>query len=88
MTNDLPVGPAPEPAPHPHGQDDLSTLAAARWRTVDEHMFTVPGLPGTFRLQLFTAPGARSVAVVTQHVGEGMGLMNGAERFAAAVWER
>ncbi|SFT31424.1 hypothetical protein SAMN04487982_11960 [Streptomyces sp. ok210] len=52
-------------------------------------MFTAPGLPGTCRLQLFTAAGARPVAVATQIVGaEGMGLMNGVERFASAVWER
>ncbi|MGW5782037.1 hypothetical protein [Streptomyces sp. NPDC003863] len=52
-------------------------------------MFTASGLPGTFRLQLFTAPGARPVAVATQIAGEeGAGLMNGAERFAGAVWER
>ncbi|MGW2272592.1 hypothetical protein [Streptomyces yangpuensis] len=88
MTDDLPDGPAPEPAPRDHRHADFSTLAAARQRTVDEHMFTAPGLPGTFRLQLFTAPGARSIAVVTQHAGEGMSLLNGAERFAAAVWER
>ncbi|AJP05367.1 hypothetical protein TU94_32090 [Streptomyces cyaneogriseus subsp. noncyanogenus] len=47
------------------------------------------GLPGTFRPQVFTAPRARPVAVVTQIAGaEGMSLMNGAERFAGGVWER
>ncbi|MFE9637037.1 hypothetical protein [Streptomyces sp. NPDC006463] len=52
-------------------------------------MFSAPGLPGTFRLQLFTAPGARPVAVATQIGGEeGKGLMNGAESYAGAVWER
>jgi hypothetical protein len=52
-------------------------------------MFTAPTLPGTFRLQLFTASGARPVAVATQIAdAEGMSLMNGAERFAGAVWER
>ncbi|MFC8259709.1 hypothetical protein ACFUNF_19240 [Streptomyces sp. NPDC057291] len=52
-------------------------------------MFTAPGLPGTFRLQLFTAAGARPVEAATQIAGEeGIGLMNGAERFADAVWER
>ncbi|TLQ39187.1 hypothetical protein [Streptomyces marianii] len=77
------------PEPARSGGDDLAALAAPRRRTVDEHMFTAPGLPGTFRLQLFTAPGARPVAVVTQIAREeGMGLTNGAERFAAAVWER
>ncbi|MEC4575082.1 hypothetical protein [Streptomyces virginiae] len=87
MTDDDSASPASEPAPRDQGQDDLSTLAVARRRTVDEHMFTAPGLPGTFRLQLFTAPGARSVAVATQQAGEGMTLLNGAESFAAAVWE-
>ncbi|MFM9452501.1 hypothetical protein [Streptomyces europaeiscabiei] len=89
MTDDLPAGPAPEPAPRPYGQDELRALSAPRRLTVDDHMFTAPGLPGTFRLQLFTAPGARPVAVATQIAGEeGMGLMNGVERFAGAVWER
>ncbi|GAB3286950.1 hypothetical protein GCM10027456_82990 [Kineosporia babensis] len=41
-----------------------------------------------FRLQLFTGPGLRPVAVVTQAVGEGLSLTNGAERFAEAVWSR
>ncbi|MDX3695026.1 hypothetical protein PV726_32750 [Streptomyces europaeiscabiei] len=89
MTDDLPAGPAPEPAPRPHGQDELRALSAPRRLTVDDHMFTAPGLTGTFRLQLFTAPGALPVAVATQIAGEeGMGLMNGVERFAGAVWER
>ncbi|MDN3271463.1 hypothetical protein [Streptomyces sp. MA15] len=89
MTDDFPAGPAPEPAPRPHGQDELRALAAPRRLSVDDHMFTVPGLPGTFRLQLFTAAGARPVAVATQIAGaEGMSLMNGVERFAGAVWER
>ncbi|WP_055692570.1 hypothetical protein [Streptomyces prasinus] len=57
--------------------------------SVDDQMFTTPGLPGTFRLQLFTAPGARPVAVATQIASpEGMSLMNVVERFAGAVWER
>ncbi|MGW7331952.1 hypothetical protein ACWGIU_25850 [Streptomyces sp. NPDC054840] len=55
---------------------------------MDEYMLTAPGLPGMFRIQLFTAPRARSVGLVTQHVGERMSLLNGAERFAAAVWEQ
>ncbi|MFF8601757.1 hypothetical protein ACF065_27050 [Streptomyces sp. NPDC015232] len=89
MTDDLPADPASEPAPRLHGRDELRALRASRRLSVDDHMFTAPGLSGTFRLQLFTADRARPVAVVTQIAGaEGMGLMNGAERFAGAVWER
>ncbi|MCX4783881.1 MULTISPECIES: hypothetical protein [unclassified Streptomyces] len=89
MTDDLPASPAPQPAPRPHDQDELGSLRAPRQLSVDDHMFTAPMLPGTFRLQLFTAPGTRPVAVATQiALAEGMGLMNGAERFAGAVWER
>ncbi|MGW7196210.1 hypothetical protein [Streptomyces chryseus] len=87
MTDDLPAGPAPGPAPR--GQDELRALSAPRRLSVDDHMFTAPGLPGTFRLQLFTAAGARPVAVATQIAREeGLGLMNGVERYAGAVWER
>ena len=86
MTDDLPAGPAPEPAPR---RDELRALSAPRQLSLDDPIFTAPGLPGTFRLQLFTAAGVRPVAVATQIAGkEGMGLMNGAERFAGAVWER
>ncbi|WP_331739637.1 hypothetical protein OG613_44165 (plasmid) [Streptomyces sp. NBC_00015] len=89
MTDDLPAGPAPAPAPRSGGQDELRALAAPRRLSVDDHMFTDPALPGTFRLQLFTAPGARPVAVATQIAGEeGMSLMNGVETFAGAVWEK
>ncbi|WP_446046438.1 hypothetical protein [Streptomyces olivaceus] len=92
MTDGLPGGSAPGPPSRPDGpsggREELRVLAAPRLRTVDEPMFTAPGLPGTFRLQLFTAAGARPVAVATQVPGEGMGLMNGAERYAGAVWER
>lgn len=70
--------------------------AAARERVVDEHMFRAgegPGARGTFRLQLFTAPGVRPVAVATQQWGgleddEGASLANAAETFAAVVWKR
>ncbi|MFJ6438713.1 hypothetical protein [Streptomyces sp. NPDC091416] len=92
--DDLSTEPAPAPAPRPDvrsggGRDELRTLAAPRRLAVDEHMLTAPGLLGTFRLQLFTASGARPVAVATQIAGEeGMGLMNGVERYAGAVWER
>jgi len=67
----------------------LRAHAAVRRRTVDDHMFTVgqaAGVPCTFRLQLFTAPGHRSVAVATQTFGEGASLTNAAERYAMAVW--
>ncbi|MGH4009531.1 MAG: hypothetical protein ACRDTH_15505 [Pseudonocardiaceae bacterium] len=57
-----------------------------RNRTVDEHMFTVGA--SSFRLQLFTAPGLRPVAVATQTDREGASLMNRAERYVEAVWQR
>jgi hypothetical protein len=66
-------------------------LAAPRRCTVDDHMFRAPGSIGreaTFRLQLFTAPGLRPVAVATQTVYEGTSLTNAAEAFAAAVWQQ
>ncbi|MFH8873616.1 hypothetical protein [Streptomyces griseus] len=89
----FPAEPAPAPAPRPDARSDdrgeLRALAAPRRLAVDEPVFTAEGLPGAFRLQLFTAPGARPVAVATQIAGEeGMGLMNGVERYAGAVWER
>ncbi|MFG2359705.1 hypothetical protein [Streptomyces sp. NPDC048521] len=89
MTDDLHADPAPEPTPRLHGPDKLSALATPRELSVDDPMFTAPGLPGTFRLQLFTADGARPVAVATQVAGaEGMSLTNGVEKFAGAVWKR
>lgn len=88
MTDDLPAVPAPGQTQHRGGRDELRALAASRQRTVDESMFTAAGLPGTFLLQMFTAAGARSVAVATQSPGRGWGLMNGVERYASAVWER
>ena len=69
----------------------LAEAAAPRQRVIDDHMFAVArrGLhPATFRLQLFTAPGARPVAVVIQRAGEGAGLINEGERYAEAVWQR
>lgn len=56
---------------------------------MDEHMFQVGkagGVPCTFRLQLFTAAGERTVAVATQGPDEGASLVNRAEQYAAAVW--
>jgi hypothetical protein len=49
-------------------------------------MFTVGR--SSFRLQLFTAPGLRPVAVATQTDREGASLMNRAERYVEAVWHR
>jgi hypothetical protein len=69
----------------------LEAHAAVRERTADEHMFSVSmaGHPaGSFRLQLFTASGARPVAVVTQMPDEGGSLTNRAEVYAAEVWRR
>ena len=66
MTDDLPADPAPGQMQHPGDRDELHALAAPRQLVVDDPMFTAPGLPGTFRLQLFTTAGARPVAVVTQ----------------------
>ncbi|MEU9530474.1 hypothetical protein AB0D58_34600 [Streptomyces sp. NPDC048210] len=87
----------PDQSPHPRNPDIEPTVeeallahAALRERTVDDHMFTageVWGIPCTFRLQLFTAPGHRPVAVVTQTPDEGTSLTNAAERYASRVWE-
>jgi hypothetical protein len=49
-------------------------------------MFTVGR--SSFRLQLFTAAGRRPVAIATQTGGEGASLMNKAERYVEAMWER
>jgi hypothetical protein len=43
--------------------------------------------PASFRLQLFTAPEARPVAVVIQRTDEGASLINAGERYAEAVWQ-
>ncbi|MFJ2627632.1 hypothetical protein ACIO6T_30595 [Streptomyces sp. NPDC087532] len=78
------------PNSRPGVEEILRVHAAPRQRSVDEHMFTadeICGEPCTFRLQLFTALGHRSVAVATQTSGEGRSLTNGAERYASRVWE-
>jgi hypothetical protein len=52
----------------------LASHAGARQRVADDYMFTVTRdgyRVGTFRLQLFTAPGTRPVAVATQTAGRG-----------------
>jgi hypothetical protein len=64
---------------------------AARECVADEHMFTVTGgglLVGMFRLQLFTAPGVRPVAIATQTTGDGCPLASRSAEYAAAVWRR
>ena len=71
----------------------LAELSSSRQRTSDEHMFRLPSGARwrvTFRLQLFTASGARPVAVATQMTGAGDGasLTNAAEHCAAEVWRR
>jgi hypothetical protein len=78
--------------PPPAVRDLLAAHAAARERTAGEHMFTVRSWNGarlgTFRLQLFTAPGTRPVAVATQGPAEGGRLADGAEDYAAEAWCR
>lgn len=69
----------------------LRALAAPRRRVVDDHNFVGiehSVVPGTFRLQLFTAPGHRSVAIATQISGDGPSLTNRAETYAAVVWQK
>lgn len=69
----------------------LADCAGRRERVADEHMFTVTrggSRVGSFRLQLFTAPGRRPVAVATQRAGEGASLTNRAEIYAGEVWRR
>lgn len=61
-------------------------LAAPRERTIDDHMFRAGRT--SFRLQLFTAPGQRAVAVATQASDESPSLTNDAELCAAAVWKQ
>ncbi|MFI7027007.1 hypothetical protein ACIBMZ_30310 [Micromonospora sp. NPDC049900] len=71
----------------------LADLAGPRERIIDEHMYRLPpqaSRRGTFRLQLFTAPGLRAVAIATQKpsAGEGASLTNAAETYAATVWQQ
>lgn len=72
---------------------DVLDFAALRERTVDEHNYAVNARRrGTFRLQLFTAAGARPVAIATQRftekISEGMSLTNAAECYAETVWQQ
>ncbi|MER5615878.1 hypothetical protein [Streptomyces sp. NPDC002215] len=78
------------PNSRPSVEELLRVHAAPRQRSVDDHMFVADeswGESCTFRLQLFTAAGHRTVAVATQTPAEGRSLTNGAERYASRVWE-
>jgi len=72
----------------------LAAAAAPRQRVIDDHMFTVARedylhpATATFRLQLFTAPGARPVAVAIQHLSDDGALIHERERYAEAVWRQ
>lgn len=68
--------------------DLLASQSGPRTRVIDEHNFTVPGafIPGTFRVQIFTAPGLRPVAVATQTENEGNSLSNDSWEYCSAVW--
>lgn len=68
--------------------DLLTSQSGPRTRAIDEHNFTVPGtfIPGTFRVQIFTGPGLRPVAVATQTDDEGASLTNASWKYCAAVW--
>ncbi|MEU1647251.1 hypothetical protein [Micromonospora zamorensis] len=61
----------------------LAEHAAPRLLTVDEHQFRTPR--GGMRVQVYTAPERRPVAVVTQGDREGTSLMNAAEHYAEDV---
>ncbi|MGW6796795.1 hypothetical protein [Streptomyces chartreusis] len=65
---------------------EVLSLAALRRRTVDDHMFRAGRT--SFRLQLFTAPGQRAVAVATQAGEEAPSLTNVAESVVSAVWRQ
>ncbi|MBF9130016.1 hypothetical protein I0C86_13760 [Plantactinospora sp. S1510] len=82
MNADVPLLPA-----------QLADLAGVREQVLDEHMHRLPPKAGrrvTFRLQLFTAPGLRPVAIATQMpgAGEGASLTNAAKTCAASVWQQ
>ncbi|MGW0836560.1 hypothetical protein [Streptomyces prunicolor] len=90
--NDVPQDPPParhdavDPGPSEEVLADLLRLAASRERTVDDHMFRAGST--SFRLQLFTAPGQRAVAVVIQDLDEAPSLTNTAELCAGEVWQQ
>lgn len=83
---------SPDPPAYRNAADAwVKTHAAIRQRVLDDHMFSVDLgwlKPATLRLQVFTAPGTQPVAVATQTTHEGPSLVNAAERYAAAVWQR
>lgn len=86
-------GQLPFPAEVPPPSAALAEHAGPRTQVLDDPLFQLPPhfrWRATFRLQLFTAPGVRPVAVATQvpEGGEGISLTNAAERCAAAVWQR
>jgi hypothetical protein len=83
----------PDTAPGSRRRPDVLAYAALRERTVDEHNYAVDARRrGTFRLQLFTAAGARPVAIATQRytekISEGTSLSNAAECYAETVWQQ
>ncbi|MEU0820340.1 hypothetical protein [Streptomyces mirabilis] len=65
---------------------EVLSLGAPRQRTVDDHMFRAGR--ASFRLQLFTAPGQRAVAVATQAGDESPSLTNVAESCVSALWRQ
>lgn len=86
-----------EPVPSERAVEDpgpefISTHAGTRGQTLDDHHYRASLHFGTatFRLQLFTAPNRRPVAVATQAmgVGDGTSLMNAGERIVEHVWHR
>jgi hypothetical protein len=66
----------------------LLAETAPRERAVDDHMYEARHAGGLhpFRLQLFTAPGRRPVAVAIQTYDEGGSLTNRVEAYVEDVW--
>src|SRR4051794_23843160 len=71
--------------------EDSEVQSGIRDRVLDQHMLQVPAAafngPITFRLQLFTAPGLRPVAMATQAEGDSGSIVNFTERALAFVWQ-
>ncbi|MFG2472282.1 hypothetical protein ACGFXB_43565 [Streptomyces canus] len=88
VPQDRPPARAGAAAPGVSGETvaEVLNLAASRRLTVDDHMFHAGRT--SFRLQLFTAPGQRAVAVATQAEDEAPSLTNVAESCVAAVWQQ